>query len=290
MKTILAPAKVNLCLFLGPSRASDGRHELVTVFQALTLADVLRVSSGVPTDEVVCPGVSGPNLAYRALELLREAGWSSPPVRIEIEKRIPVAAGMGGGSADAAAVLSLAVGATRPYDLAVQLGADVSALIEPGLWMAGGVGDEDMVRFPAGVSEHAYVVVPSPFGLSTADVYREADRLSLARSLEELDALRPRVRRALARGGEFPSELIVNDLQPAALSLCPSIQAALDALLESGARQAIVSGSGPTTVGLWWGKGCSEAAEAAATALSAGFPGAQTALPYAGSSQSDPTA
>jgi 4-diphosphocytidyl-2-C-methyl-D-erythritol kinase len=289
VSTLLAPAKVNLCLFLGPARASDGRHELVTVFQALSLADVLTVSFGVPADEVLCPGVDGPNLAARALELLRESGWSAPPVRIEIDKRIPVAAGMGGGSADAAAVLSLAVGRTRPYDLAVQLGADVSALIDPGLWMAGGVGDEEMLHFPAGVGEHAYVVVPSSLGLSTADVYREADRLGLSRSREQLDALKPRVRQSLARQ-DFPSELIVNDLAAAALSLMPSIQDALDALLAAGAEQAIVSGSGPTTVGIWWGKGSADAAAQAANTLSARFPGAQTALPFSGSSQFDPLA
>ncbi len=287
MSTLLAPAKVNLCLFLGPTRA-DGRHELLTVFQALTLADVLTVSSAVE-DAVICPGVEGPNLAWRALELLRESGWDAPPVRIEIDKRIPVAAGMGGGSADAAAVLSLAVGATRPMDIARRLGADVAALIDPGLWMAGGVGDEEMVHFPAGVGEHAYVVVPSSLGLSTAEVYREADRLGLSREMSELAALKPRVRTGLARQ-DFPPELIVNDLAPAALSLCPSIQDALDALLESGAQQAIVSGSGPTTVGIWWGEAAVEAAEVAATALSARFPGAQTALPFSGSSQFDPLA
>ena len=196
---------------------------------------------------------------------------------------------MGGGSADAAAVLSLAVGAVRPLELARQLGADVAALIEPGLWMAGGVGDDELAAFPAGLGEHAYVVVPSALGLSTADVFREADRLGLARELPELDALKPRVRLGLARQ-DFPPELIVNDLAPAALSLMPSIQDALDALLDSGAAQAIVSGSGPTTVGIWWGEGALGAAEAAATALLARFPGAQTALPFAGSSQFDPLA
>lgn len=287
MRTILAPAKVNLCLFLGPSRALDGRHELVTVFDALDLADVLTVSVGGSVDEVLCPGVVGPNLAARALELLREAGWSSPPLRITIDKRIPVAAGMGGGSADAAAVLSLAADEMAVDALAARLGADVSALIEPGLWMAAGVGDAEMVRYRAGLGEHAYVVLPSASGLSTADVYREADRLGIGRSLAELDALKPRIRQGLARQA-FPHELIVNDLAPAALSLRPSIQDALDALLDCGAEEAIVSGSGPTTVGIWWGEGSSEAATVAATALCARFHDAQTALPFSGSSQFDP--
>jgi 4-diphosphocytidyl-2-C-methyl-D-erythritol kinase len=288
MRTLLAPGKVNLCLFLGPPRVVDGRHELVTVFQALSLADGLKVTAST-VDEVICPGVVGPNLAQAALELLREAGWSAPPLRIEIDKRIPVAAGMGGGSADAAAVLSLALGEVPVYALAPRLGADVSALVEPGLWMAGGVGDADMIHFPAGLGEHAYVVLPSASALSTADVYREADRLGSARGLDELAALTPRVRGGLARQ-DFPPELMVNDLAPAALSLCPSIQDALDALADAGAAPALVSGSGPTTVGIWWGAGSVAAAARAAAALSERFPGAQTALPFSGSSQFEPLA
>ena len=105
---IHAPAKLNLCLFLGPRR-DDGLHELCSLFEPLALADAIEVSEA-DRDEVVCPGVEGENLAARALAALRERGWDGPPLRIEIEKRIPVAAGLGGGSADAAAVLRLARG------------------------------------------------------------------------------------------------------------------------------------------------------------------------------------
>ena len=108
---LLAPAKLNLCLFLGPRRA-DGLHELVSLFEPLALSDAIEVTelaAGEP-DEVVCPGVEGENLAARALAALRERGWDAPPLRLEIAKRIPVAAGLGGGSADAAAVLRLASG------------------------------------------------------------------------------------------------------------------------------------------------------------------------------------
>lgn len=97
-----APAKLNLCLYLGARRA-DGLHELCSVFEPLALADAIEVGEA-DADEVVCPGVEGENLAARALAALREAGWESPPLRIEIEKRVPVAAGLGGGSGDAAAV------------------------------------------------------------------------------------------------------------------------------------------------------------------------------------------
>src|SRR5687767_3692455 len=100
-----APAKLNLCLRVGGVRA-DGLHELRSLFCSLLLADriVLSEPEG-EADEVVCPGVEGPNLVGAALAALRGRGWADPPVRIEIEKRIPVAAGLGGGSADAGAVL-----------------------------------------------------------------------------------------------------------------------------------------------------------------------------------------
>src|SRR5882757_11333111 len=101
-----APAKLNLGLYLGRPRP-DGLHELCSLFEPLALADLLRITEA-ERDEVVCPGVEGENLAARALAALRERGWDAPPLRIEIEKRTPVAAGLGGGSADAAAVLRLA--------------------------------------------------------------------------------------------------------------------------------------------------------------------------------------
>src|SRR4051794_41931659 len=105
-----APAKLNLCLFLGPVRPTDGRHELVTVFRPLTLADDVELEPaglGARGDAVSCPGVPGAaeqNLAAAALRAFRQrTGWAGPPVRLRITKRIPVAAGMAGGSADAAA-------------------------------------------------------------------------------------------------------------------------------------------------------------------------------------------
>jgi 4-diphosphocytidyl-2-C-methyl-D-erythritol kinase len=288
---MLAPAKVNLCLFLGETRISDGRHDLITVFQSLTLADELTVEFGVGGDQVVCPGVEGVNLAARALMALRGSGWNAPPVRVTIHKRIPVAAGMAGGSADAAAVLRLAKEDLQwglLHVIAAELGADVPAQLAPGLSIGTGAGEVISERDALG--EHAYVVLPSEHELSTADVFAEADRLGLDRSGDELDVLERRVREALVPGESFPAELIVNDLQTAALSLCPSIRRALEALLDVGAQQAIVSGSGPTAVGIWWGEGCVEAAEFAATTLSAVFPGALAALPYASSAQSEGTA
>ena len=106
--TMLAPAKLNLCLYVGPRRA-DGLHEIRSLFEPLELADELKISEAA-ADEVIIEGVEGPDLTAQALAALRENGWDGPPLRIEVTKRVPVAAGLGGGSADAAAVLRLAGG------------------------------------------------------------------------------------------------------------------------------------------------------------------------------------
>src|SRR5947208_2151547 len=129
---IHAPAKLNLCLYLG-ARREDGLHELCSLFEPLALGDLIEVSEAAE-DEVVCAGVDGENLALRALRALREHGWESPPLRIEIEKRTPVAAGLGGGSADAAAVLRLAAGEVPDLEqIAAALGADVPSQLTPAL-------------------------------------------------------------------------------------------------------------------------------------------------------------
>jgi 4-diphosphocytidyl-2-C-methyl-D-erythritol kinase len=280
----LAPAKVNLALILGPTRPGDGRHELVTVFQALALADEVELhtlESG--PDQVVCPDVPGENLAWRAIVALRERGWDGPPVLIRITKRIPVAAGMAGGSADAAAALRLAMAiapgrAEEVATIAATLGADVPSQLAPGLSLGTGAGE--LVEPYPPLGEHAFVVVPSPHALSTPAVFAEADRLGLPRGAAELEQFRERLDAAL-RGGEkiLPPDLVVNDLQPAAISLCPSIAAVLAELRESGADQALVSGSGPTAVGIWWGPRAQQRADAAAAALRARHPRALAVTP-----------
>src|SRR3954464_13905772 len=135
-----APAKLNLCLYLG-RRRGDGLHELCSLFEPLALADLIEVTPA-ERDEGVCPGVEGENLAARALTGLRERGWEHEPLRVEIEKRVPVAAGLGGGSGDAAAVLRLAAGEVADLpQLAAELGAGVpSQLRPPPAPVAGGGG------------------------------------------------------------------------------------------------------------------------------------------------------
>jgi 4-diphosphocytidyl-2-C-methyl-D-erythritol kinase len=272
-----APAKINLCLYLGPTRP-DGRHELVTLFDSVSLFDDLEVTTAT-NDSVLCEGVTDPNLVSDALAALRDAGWGAPPLRVTITKRIPVAAGMGGGSADAAALLRLAprLGATDGASrlrIAGRLGADVPSQLVPSPWLGVGAGHR---LLPApGLPPYSVVVVPQPFPLSTADVYRESDRLGSPRSAEELDV----VRHQLTLG--FSAELIVNDLQPAALSLAPAIEETLEAVLFTGADHAIVCGSGPTVIGLFWGQDGPPRAHEAASRLRATLPAALAADPVRG--------
>lgn len=250
MSTTSAPAKINVCLLLGPARASDGRHELVTVFQPVDLADTVTLTQGGDADAVACPGVEGPNLALAAVDAFRAAtGWDGPPVRVTIEKRIPVAGGMAGGSADAAAVLRLLADHTGLGDddllreVGMTLGADVPAQVRPARYLATGAG-EVLEPLPA-VTPYGVLVVTAEQGLSTADVFREADRLGLAR--DDLADAAAAVRDA----PDLDASRVVNDLQPAALSLRPALQDTLDAVRAAGADVALVSGSGPTVLGLF---------------------------------------
>jgi 4-diphosphocytidyl-2-C-methyl-D-erythritol kinase len=251
-----APAKLNLCLYLGEVR-DDGLHELCSVFEPLALADPIEVTEA-ERDEVLCPGVDGENLATRALAGLRARGWEHPPLRIRIEKRIPVAAGLGGGSADAAAVLRLArepVGAAGWIPdlegIAAELGADVPSQLSPALSLVQGAG-ERVERLPD-PEPHAVVLLPDGGGLGTADVFAEADRLGLGRSGVELGEVGDRLRRVAGAGASPLSylDLLVNDLEPAARSLRPEIGEDLDALRGAGAAAALLTGSGPTAFGLF---------------------------------------
>ena len=283
LTTERAYAKINVCLFLGPTRA-DGRHELLTLFDSVSLADDLEVFSA-PTedaDEVVCAGVDGPNLAGDALRALRAAGWAAPAVRVAIDKRIPVAAGMGGGSADAAAVLRVAPRLAPVADdvlvtIAAGLGADVPGQLHPGPSIGTGAGE--MLQPLPPLAPYGVLVIPQPFALSTAAVYREADRLGLAREARELERLHQRL--VAAMPGPLPGELVVNDLQPASLSLAPAVGQALSAAGQAGADHALVCGSGPTVIGLFLGSDGPRRAAGAARALTATFPGALAAAPVA---------
>jgi 4-diphosphocytidyl-2-C-methyl-D-erythritol kinase len=309
-----APAKINLGLFVGSTR-EDGRHELVSVMQAISLADELTLESACNDealqggvlhgetlhdethhgeahhgDEVLCPGLPGPaaeNLAARALTLFRTAtGWDAPPLRLTIDKHIPVAAGLGGGSADAAATLRLAAAAAGLdderllLDVAMQLGADVPAQVRPGRWLATGAG-ERLEALPDPIPTFGVLVLPLAAELSTAAVYSAYDRLATPRSQTFLRERQRLLHAALDLGMALPAdgELLHNDLQDPARALCPAIDKALAQVHEAGAPIACVSGSGPTVIGLFPRAAGPAAAERAAAALAGREPAPLVATP-----------
>ena len=273
--TMLAPAKLNLCLYVGPKR-EDGLHEIRSLFEPLELADELKLTEA-SADEVICEGIEGPDLTAKALAALRENGWSGPPLRIEVTKRVPVAAGLGGGSADAAAVLRLARGQIEGLRaVAAEIGADVPSQLQPRACLVAGAGEVIVPAPPP--SEHGVLLIPQAEGLATAGVYAEADRLGTPRGEAELEVIRRQLRDAVDQGGSPLDyrEHLVNDLQPAAISLRPEIEDALGALEGAGAAHAMVTGSGPTAFGLY---PTIDAALTAAEGLREAFPRAIATAP-----------
>jgi 4-diphosphocytidyl-2-C-methyl-D-erythritol kinase len=249
-----APAKINLVLQVAPPRA-DGLHEICSLFASLDLSDDLRFrASEDGGDSVICEGVESPNLVESALRVFRErVDANLPPLEVRIEKRIPLAGGLGGGSADAAAALRAANELSgRPLellelrDLAASVGADVPSQVEPAHALVTGAGEHVE---PLALPVMGLVLLPNREGLSTADVYAEADRIRSTRDRLESDRLRELAGGAL----EDLAAAIENDLQAAALSLRPELQEGIDALREAGALGAGLSGSGPTAFGVFSG-------------------------------------
>jgi 4-diphosphocytidyl-2-C-methyl-D-erythritol kinase len=266
----LAPAKLNLVLRVGARRA-DGLHPICSLFASIDLCDELELRESDGGDDIVtCPGVPGDNLAARALAAFRERA-GLPAMDLRIEKRIPVAAGLGGGSADAAAALRAAnriagepLDAGELRELARGLGADVPSQVEPGHALVQGAGElVEPVDIPA---LHAVIASTTP-GLATADVYAELDRLRSGSAASDR-SLDPEPLRAVAAGppGELAAALS-NDLEQATLSLRPELSDTLASLRAAGAPGAAVSGSGPTCFALFEER---DRAERAA----AGVPGA----------------
>lgn len=287
----LAPAKINLGLFVGPTRA-DGRHELTTVMQSISLADELTLQTApdpeASGDVVVCPGLGDPptplippaeNLAAVALAAFRAAtGWGAPPLLLHIVKRVPVAAGLGGGSGDAAATLRLAAAASGLGDRALldeiarTLGADVPAQVQPGRWLAREAG-ELLQALPDPVVPLGVLVLPIARALATGGVYAQADHMGHTRTRAELEDAHRALADALADGSPLPpAELLYNDLEAAARALCPEIDAALREVRETDADAALVSGSGPTVLGLFAGSRGPARARAGARALAERVP------------------
>lgn len=251
---VRAHAKVNLDLRI-LSRRTDGYHEIATVFQSIALHDTVRVSprahagievrstdAALPTDRT--------NLAWRAAELLgAETGRSGEGVLIEIDKRIPTQAGLGGGSADAAATLvaldamwGTGLGAVRLAALGARLGADVPFMLHGGTAL--GTGRGDALSALADLPPYAVIVLRPPFGVSTADAYRWFDEDGLGSGAPprwpSTSAGWPRVLRSC-----------VNEFEAPVAGRFPGILEAIGELRSLGAAHAAMSGSGSAVFGLF---------------------------------------
>jgi 4-diphosphocytidyl-2-C-methyl-D-erythritol kinase len=255
-----APAKVNLVLRIGPKQP-NGLHAVASLFASLELADEVEVEVAA-SDSVECAGVDGPNLATAAIERLRQFAPSLPPMRVRIAKRIPVAAGLAGGSADAAAAMRAANSFHElPFDehqlreIAAPLGSDVPSQIAPAHAVVSGTGE--LVE-RVGLPPLALVLVTSEQGLSTAEVFRTAAEMGLPRtSLETAD-----LHELAGQPIDVIAARLENDLEPATLHLRPELEHVIDRLKDAGALGAQVSGSGPTVFGVFADRQAAERASA----------------------------
>ncbi|MBT9253758.1 MAG: 4-(cytidine 5'-diphospho)-2-C-methyl-D-erythritol kinase [Brockia lithotrophica] len=257
---LFAPAKVNLVLEVLGQRP-DGYHEIASVFAPLDFGDAVTLTLlEEPVVRLHVRGYAVPageeNLAVRAALLLGDRfGWKGG-VRIDLEKRIPVEAGLGGGSSDAAAVLrglNLLWGLGIPPEelaaLGAELGSDVPYFLWDGFAWVGGRGERVEPFLPFGESPYRLLLVKPRASLATRDVFRQFR----SRGGRYSDGGRARkLREALSAGDwEALPELAANDLEEAAKSLLPEIAEVRKRLEELGARAAFLTGSGPTCVGLF---------------------------------------
>jgi len=254
--SVLSPAKINLLLRVLRKRY-DGYHDLYSVMQPVTLYDNITIEAGEGSGIVVeCPGSGLPtddsNLAFRAAELLLEKVGVKKRVSITIDKKIPVGAGLGGGSSNAAAVLMalnslLDAGLTEKelMEMGSTLGSDVPFFILRGPALATGRGEVlERIRLPG----CHYILINPGFQVSTAWVY---GRLDLTKNLENNTLTYSR--QAFEGCGQI-KERLFNDLEPVTAARHPEIPALKELLMENGASGALMSGSGPTVFGLFEGR------------------------------------
>ena len=281
--TVRVPAKVNLQLAVGPVRA-DGFHGVVTVYQAIALFDEVTVRPAAQRTKIVVTGEdaasvpTGPtNLASKAVTALaratgqRERGTAS--VQIEIRKRIPVAAGLAGGSADAAAALVACnelwrTGLSQSELCAVgaRLGSDVPFALVGGTAVGRGRGEQLTAALVAGTYHWALAFAAG--GLSTPEVYGACDRLRGAARVPAPELSGPLMTALRSSDPVAVGRHLMNDLQPAAMSLRPDLRRALSDGREFGAVGAMVSGSGPTCMFL--ARSAAQAREIAVSLTGAG--------------------
>lgn len=257
--TVVVPAKINLALVVGPLR-EDGYHEVATVFQAVDIYDEVEVRrrsagsgvsiavSGAQAEEVP---IDESNLAWQAAELVAAEADVDPDVGITITKRIPVAGGMAGGSADAAATLlacdqlwRVGLSRERLEELAAELGSDVAFALVGGTAIGTGRGEQVTSAMSRGT--YHWVFALSERGLSTPRVYAECDRLRAGSTVPVPKVPAALMEALLAGSAEKVGAALTNDLQSAAVSLRPELDMLLEVGRDSGALGAMVSGSGPT--------------------------------------------
>jgi len=258
--TVRVPAKINLQLTVGPLRP-DGYHGLVTVFHAVSLFDEVTVAPAA-ADSVRVTGEGadlvpedGDNLALRAVRVLRKAVAGRDGVAVTIDKRIPVAGGMAGGSADAAAALvavnELWGAGLSPRELralGAEVGSDVAFAVLGGTAIGEGRG-EQLTPAPAAPATFHWVIALADGHLPTPTVFRELDkqRADQPGRQDTEPALSAELMDALTAGDPVKlGAALSNDLQDPALTLFPELRKTLAAGREAGARGALVSGSGPT--------------------------------------------
>ena len=255
--TVRVPAKINLHLGVGDLR-KDAKHELVTVYQAVSLYDEVtvapddRLSVSVVGEGATEVPLDSDNLAGRAVIAAAAVAGREPHLKVTVRKGIPVAGGMAGGSADAAAALVAAdalwgSGLDRVMleGLAAGLGSDVAFLLSGG--NALGTGHGEQISPVLGIGEFHWVLAFADFGLSTAAVYAELDEMRKRGGAPPPIGPPDGVLAALRAGDTVAlGRALANDLQPAALTLRPQLNRVLDAGRELGAVGGVVSGSGPT--------------------------------------------
>ncbi len=253
-KKVLAYAKVNLSLHVG-GLMPNGLHEIHSIFQSVSLADELTFEEeqNNRVDTVVCSGVDEPNIVGDALAKFRGiTEWKGPALRVSVDKRIPVAAGLGGGSADAAAALRAVneiagdiLDADGLRRVGAAVGSDVPSQIVPGLYLVTGAGERlEAMRL---VDEIALVLLPGNKLLSTGDVYEEFDRRGCLEKIDEESGIRQPL-------DEIDLKTITdetNELEETVIEMAPDVSVALEALKDAGALAARVTGSGPTTFGIF---------------------------------------
>jgi 4-diphosphocytidyl-2-C-methyl-D-erythritol kinase len=257
--TVRVPAKVNLQLAVGP-READGFHNLVTVFQAISIYDDVTITKTTPGSGITIAitgdhthGVpaDSTNLAVRAAQLIADDYDFAVDIHIDVVKSIPVAGGMAGGSADAAAVIvglndlfNLEMSREEMLEFGAQLGSDVPFMITGGTAIGQGRGDQLTAALSRGT--YHWVLALSTVGLSTPAVYQECDRLRAGLDIAAPQTSDALMQSLLAADPKAVGLALQNDLQSAACSLRPALTLVLDVGEEYGALGAIVSGSGPT--------------------------------------------